>query len=575
MSLRLLRQKLDEYYQLKNVDIFDPINEYKSHWLTLFKNSSLLVECINNLHTLEELRLLTRYNLYFMLVGICNKHHLISTWAENRCREAVLNPNGHIQLWSRAHYKSTIWTFGKTIQDILISHGEPINYEKISISFLKSLMKCHHCTIENVFEFKQHLEKYFFKTEVCVGIFSATRTLAQAFLKEIMNEFEQNKLLIQLFNDILYSNPQRDSPSWGVSTGCTVKRKNNRKEATIEAWGLLSGQPTSKHFTICIFDDVLTEEVAKSFVKSAKLISEWSNAFYLGSQGGAYRACATRKNYNDVYSIMMERKAFIPIIFSCYDEHGKGYIWTDEEIEDIRRKSGEETFASECLQEPLKDSALRFDISKIKYHQLTNLNNLNLYFFCDPANSKNKDSDYTVMLVLGVDQGGSLILIDGIRERLSPSEKWNKLYGLYNQYRQVKKIYYEEVSLCSDIAYFTKCAQHVNNLTFTSLLHSLKPEGQKKIDRIIRIEILLNEGKLFLPRTLIKTAANGTKYNLVEQVIHEEIKLFPYSKHDDAMDTLGYAVRQLERGELILPVINQQKVIDLNQYNRGSTFENF
>ena len=42
--------------------------------------------------------------------------------------------------------------------------------------------------------------------------------------------------------------------------GITVKRKSNPKEATIEAHGLIDGQPTSRHFRLHIYDEVVTQD---------------------------------------------------------------------------------------------------------------------------------------------------------------------------------------------------------------------------------------------------------------------------------------------------------------------------
>jgi hypothetical protein len=127
-------------------------------------------------------------------------------------------PDGYLDLWAREHWKSSIITFALTIQDIL---RDP---------------------------------------EVTVGIFSHTRPIAKAFLRQIKQEFERNERLKRWFPDVLWADPRNDSPKWSEDEGITVKRKGNPKEATVEAWGLVDGQPTSKHFSKLVYDDVVTRE---------------------------------------------------------------------------------------------------------------------------------------------------------------------------------------------------------------------------------------------------------------------------------------------------------------------------
>ena len=59
-------------------------------------------------------------------------------------------------------------------------------------------------------------------------------------------ELEGNDTLKSWFPDVLYENPFRESPKWSEDDGIVVKRKTNPKEATVEAWGLVDGQPTSR-----------------------------------------------------------------------------------------------------------------------------------------------------------------------------------------------------------------------------------------------------------------------------------------------------------------------------------------
>jgi hypothetical protein len=85
------------------------------------------------------------------------------------------------------------------------------------------------------------------------------------FLGQIKEEFESNDHLKEVYPDVLYQNPRVIGPDgkpskWGLARGITVKRKGNPKEATVEAHGLLDGQPTSRHYDKLCFDDVVTQD---------------------------------------------------------------------------------------------------------------------------------------------------------------------------------------------------------------------------------------------------------------------------------------------------------------------------
>ena len=88
--------------------------------------------------------------------------------------------------------------------------------------------------------------------EITIAIFSATKPLAQEILGQIKNEFETNEHLKEVFSDVLYGNPRMKGEDgrpakWSLQRGITVKRKGKPKEATIEAHGLIDGQPTGRH----------------------------------------------------------------------------------------------------------------------------------------------------------------------------------------------------------------------------------------------------------------------------------------------------------------------------------------
>jgi phage terminase large subunit-like protein len=172
-------------------------------------------------------------DLFYFLTIALKRKDADHDWLYARCREVQASPDGHLDLWARDHYKSTIITYALTIQDIL---RDP---------------------------------------ESTVGIFSHTRPIAKAFLEQIKRELETNEYLQDLFPEVLYKKPQTEAPKWSLDSGIIVKRKSNPKEATVEAWGLVDGQPTSRHFSHQIYDDVVTLESVNTPDQIAKTTRAW------------------------------------------------------------------------------------------------------------------------------------------------------------------------------------------------------------------------------------------------------------------------------------------------------------
>jgi len=532
----------------KNVQI--DINRLKEESLEIFESFENVQKVIELIKTNDDIRFLCRYHLFFLLIAILKRKHLLHKWTENRCIDCQKSPNGQLQLWSREHFKSSIWTVGRIIQDILCSHGQNTDIKNVTPELLDTVYSYFYpdkplATPEKKFV---QLDQFTLREEVAVGIFSATRTLAQAFLKEIMLEFEKNELLQSIFPDILYKNPKKFSTSWSFTHGITVKRTQTRRECTVEAWGLIEGQPTSKHFTICIYDDIVTHEMAKSLILNQKLVEGWENSFSLGSTTGVYRALGTRKHYNDPYSQMVERDIFKEIRHTPYDKNGESVLMPENVLRDRRKRSGETTFAAEYLQEPLKNSALGFNLNNLMYHQTENTENLALYLICDPASSKKKNSDYTAMGVIGIDGDYNILLLDGIRDRLNPSERWNCLFSLYKSYPAIKKIFYEETGMNNDLFYFKEQMNKIGHF-FDNKFISLNPK-QKKEDRIVRLEPLIEEKKLYLPKHKHKVTVANESYDLTQVIVNEELSKFPFCPHDDFLDVLAYGAISLEDGKI-------------------------
>ncbi len=482
------------------------------------KEAALLRAC----KTKKELRHLIRHNLFILLSCGCNRGDMLNKWCYDRSVEIQESPDNHLDMWPRTHYKSTIITFGKSIQDIFLTHGAD-----------------------------------FTGTHVTLGIFSYTRPLAKQFLRQIKHELERNMFFKTLFPDILYLDPKKDAPKWSEDEGIVVQRLTNPKESTIEAWGLAEGQPTSKHFQICIYDDIITREAVRTFNSIHQITSAWEESLNLCSNVPVRRYIGTRKHFNDTYSVILDRKAAIPRLYTPYTTEGKSVLKEFSILQEDRRQMGEVTWAKEMMQNPILDSSQQMDVEDLQYHTITDYTPLNLYMICDAAGSKKKTSDYTAYIIIGVDAESNILLIDGLRDRLNLCERWEAFLKLYSLYPNTVTIYYEEVGMQDDIAHFKSEMMRIGRL-FGKKIVKLNPRTKKEA-RINELATFLSNKSLFIPKKLVKMRENGESYDLVEDLKKEEMAHYPLSAHDDILDCLGYAATLILHNVLEIPDNNPKE----------------
>ena len=435
-------------------------------------------------------------DLYFLMTEILGRADMRKDWLFDRCNEVQEQPDGMLDLWSREHYKSTIITFGKTIQDILLN------------------------------------------PETTIGIFSHTRPIAKAFLAQIKRELESNDLLKRIFPDILWMDPKKEAPQWSLDGGITVKRKSNPKEATVEAWGLVDGQPTSKHYDILIYDDVVTRESVYTPEMIQKTTEAWELSLNLGARGGVRRTIGTRYHANDTYKVMMDRKSAIPRIYpATWNGKADGYpiLLDRDELAKKRADMGSYTFSCQMLQNPTADATNGFKEEWLKYWNAATLANLNLYLLVDSAGSKKKKgNDYSVFSVIGLGGDGNYYTVDMVRDRLNLTERARMLFYLHRKYNPIG-VGYEEYGVMADIEYCQE-KMELENYRF-----HITPLGGKipKEERIRRLVPYFETGRWYIPQNLIYETIEKKRVNLTHAFKFEEFLTFPVSEHDDMLDCMS------------------------------------
>lgn len=453
-------------------------------------------------------RRLCRTDLFFLLWFALRRDEVATKktqWLIDRCKEVQENPDGRLDLWAREHYKSTIITFAKTIQDILASHGDDPLPEWGGL----------HPTF---------------------GIFSCTKRLATDFSKQIKLEFENNSLLKETFPDILWEKPDKQAPKW-TEDQITVRRKSNARECTVEAWGLVEGMPTGKHFTVLIYDDVVTDKHVTTEDMIAKTTKAWELSTNLGSEGGKRRYIGTHYHYNDTYKTILKRGLIVARKYPATDDgkpNGEPVFMSPEYLRQKRSDMGPYTFSCQMLLDPVADENQNFLREWLRYHKGSDGTGLNKYIFVDPANEKKKSSDYTAMIVYGLGSDQNYYVLDMVRDRLSLTQRTAILFQLHQKWK-VLKVFYEKYGMQADISHI-KDKMNRENYNF-----ELQEVGgiTSKVDRIRRLIPIFEQGRIYLPSTCYKTNYQGQIVDLVDQFINEEYLCFPLGVHDDVIDCMS------------------------------------
>lgn len=405
---------------------------------------------------------------YFLLTGLLGRSDVLHPWLFTRCREVELNPDGYLDLWSRGHFKSTLITFAGNIQDIVCD------------------------------------------PEIKIVIFSVVKSIAEAFLGQIKEEFEGNEHLKTVYPDVLYLNPRGRGPDgrpskWSLARGITVKRRSNPKEATIEAHGLLDGQPTSRHFDKHVYDDVVTQDYLsdEQIIKTTK---RWEMADNLGTHLGVRKQVAgTFYHFNDTYVQIRDRKSLKPRIYPATDDGtltGQPVLLSQERWDEVKNAQ-RSTVSAQMLLNPIAGNEATFKSVWLRtYDVIPSL--MNVYIMVDPSKGTGQRSDRTAIAVIGVDQGGSKYLLDGARHRMKLAERWALVKSFKTKWEthpgvQMVRVGWERYGMNVELEVIDDMMQRENNHFEIEELNTPRQGGHSKADRIGRLEPDIRGARFNLP----------------------------------------------------------------------------
>jgi hypothetical protein len=340
----------------------------------------------------------------------------------------------------------------------------------------------------------------------------------------IKTEWEGNDYLKYVYDDVLYQNPRSKGadgrPSkWSLARGLTVKRKSNPKEATIEAHGLLDGQPTGRHFHRHVYDDIVTQDYLSDELMK-KTTKRWEMADNLGTLHGCDKwIVGTRYHWGDTYAEIITRGAAIPRVYPATEDgtmKGKLVLLTDKRWKEIQ-KTQKSTISAQMLLKPDSDLDATFDSKLFRTYDVIPAI-MNVYILVDPSKGRTQRSDRTGIAVVGIDPAGNKYLIDGVchRMRLSERIRWVKSFRKrWTDWKGVQQVYvgWEQYGLQADLEVLEEDMARSNDHFHVEELNTPQRGPHGKDDRIARLEPDIRRGIFYLP-AIVWHPDRGGKDNL-------------------------------------------------------------
>lgn len=431
---------------------------------------------------------------WYLATLLLRRHDLLahgngSRWLYDRCREVEADPDDHLDLWARGHGKTSLISFAGVTQEIL---RDP----DLTVCFL-----------------------------------SFARPIAKSFLSNIKTEIEQNDNLRAIYRDVLWEDPQKQAPKWSEDDGITIRRSSNPKEQTIEAFGLIDGMPTSKHFGLLVYDDVVTDKNVSNPEQVRKTTQKFELSSNLGKFGSERRwMIGTRYSYQDTYGELLTRGVVRPRLHPATSNgrpDGQPVFLTAEGWAKIKRDQPTQ-YAAQHLQNPAAGADTLFKATGLSGFELRPLT-VNIYILVDPSKgTPNRRSDRTAIAVIAVDGRGNFYLVDGYRHRMKLETRWKVLKALHRHWSaqpgvQNVRVGYEQYGLQTDLESI-EWRMRDEKYSFTiDELGTPKDHTRSKEDRVERLTPEFENRRFHIPAIVANPAGGLMRW----QVVDDKVEFLP------------------------------------------------
>lgn len=458
----------------------------------------------------EAVRDLCRKDLFYLCYEVLNYRDLVEPLHDDLCdflADAARRKVTDVTLIPRGHFKSTLATVGRCIQWMIQDHN------------------------------------------TAIGLGSADLKSSKKFLREIRQQLEQNAKLKSLFPEIFWANPQREAPKW-TEEEIQIKRNKVKKEGTIKVFGLEDGLPTGDHYDHMVIDDAVNEDNVRTPERLAKVLEQSKYLQpLLVTPDQPISWVGTRYHIHDVYEGLI-KDVDTAVYYRQATENESPIFperFTAAILEKTRIKMGSYIFSCQYMMEPVDPADKKFRREWLKWYVREIAAKYGHVFFLtvDPASKQRKKSDFTAMLVFGLDKDWNFFLVDGIHDKLNPAQRIDAVFRLCRKWG-IGIVGYETIGFQETDKFYIERKMAQDNFYFEII--EITNHKLNKNARIEGLQPVMESGHFHLPKAPMPYTrlwenpddGQGKVVDIVEEFLRE-FDTYPNSAHDDLLDVATMA----------------------------------
>lgn len=422
-----------------------------------------------------------------------------------------------------------------------------------------------------------------FNPDISILIANEVQETANAFLKEIQQQFEQNELLQHLFPEVI---PNFHTTTWAAEAA-TLNRTRSRPEPTFMTIGV-GGTRTGLHFDIILGDDLVSKEAMEAARVGAWNIMDkakrWVNQLkpLLNPQYEPFpwiRVIGTNWWREDVYDYIegkiadqepftygearqhvrlsaklpsgavvshdVWRAGDLAVFKMRAEENGKPVfpkIYDEDELAHLRSRDPE-LYACNYLNDPTDAAVRTFQDEWLRYYNWTDpqtisfrsddsstkhlrLTDLSKVLVVDPAFTASGQGARSALVVVGTDlESGKHFVLDAVAERVDPKDLVTDILNLA-QRRGVQRIFVEAVAQQLGFIQFLQTEALRRNQPVS--IETVKPGGRAKDIRIEGLSAHFKAGTILIDPKMLN-------------LLRELSSFRPGARLKDLLDALAYA----------------------------------